>query len=140
MTAPLELTPHDRVLEVGIGSGCAAAVLAKVTKELYSIEHHKILADSAHRKLKERGYKNCQLWHGDSTLDWPQYAPLDAIIIAAGGPHVPATLKQQPAIGGRLFIPVGLSLHTQKLLCIRSTGEHEYQQEDLGGTFCAIDW
>ncbi|MFT6895796.1 MAG: protein-L-isoaspartate(D-aspartate) O-methyltransferase [Paraglaciecola sp.] len=133
MTAALELTPNDRVLEVGTGSGYAAAVLAKVAKEVYTIERHKILADSARRKLKELDYKNCQVLHGDGTLGWPQHAPFDAIIVAAGGPNVPATLKQQLAIGGRLVIPVGPSLHTQKLLRIRRTGEDEYQQEDLGG-------
>ncbi len=133
MTSALELTPEDRVLEVGTGSGYAAAVLAEIVDEVYSIERHKILADTARNRLSELGYKNTHVLHADGTLGWPEQAPFDAIVVAAGGPEVPATLKQQLAIGGRLVIPVGATLHTQKLLRVRRISEHEYQQEDLGG-------
>lgn len=133
MTAALDLKPSDRVLEVGTGSGYAAAVLAEVVAEVYSIERHKILADTARTRLAELGYANVDVLYADGTLGWPEHAPFDAIIVAAGGPEVPATLKQQLAIGGRLVIPVGESLHTQSLLRIVRTGENEYEQEDLGG-------
>ncbi len=133
MTAALELKTGERVLEVGTGSGYAAAVLAEIAKEVYTIERHKILVDTARGKLKELGYNNIRVLHGDGTLGWPEYAPFDAIVVAAGGPEVPETLKQQLAIGGRLVIPVGSTLRTQKLLRVRRISEHEYQQEDLGG-------
>jgi protein-L-isoaspartate(D-aspartate) O-methyltransferase len=132
MTAALGLKPDERVLEVGTGSGYAAAVLAEIAKEVYTIERHKILADTARNKLEELGYNNIRVLNGDGTLGWPEYAPFDAIVVAAGGPEVPETLKQQLAIGGRLVIPVGSSLRTQKLLRVLRISEHEYQQEDLG--------
>ena len=133
MTAALELRPQDRALEVGTGSGYAAAVLAEIAQEVYTIERHKILADTARRKLSELGYSNIRVLHGDGTLGWPEHAPFDAIVVAAGGPVVPENLKQQLAIGGRLVIPVGSTLRTQKLLRVRRISEHEYQEEDLGG-------
>jgi len=132
MTAALELKPFDRVLEVGTGSGYAAAVLAEIAEQVYTIERHKILADTACAKLKELGYDNVRVLYGDGSLGWPEHAPFDAIVVAAGGPEVPDTLKQQLAIGGRLVIPVGTSLRTQKLLRVRRITEHKYEQEDLG--------
>ena len=132
MTAALELQPEDRVLEVGTGSGYAAAVLAEIAKEVYTVERHKILADTARRRLGQLGYENTHVLHGDGTLGWPEYAPFDAIVVAAGGPEVPDTLKQQLAIGGRLVIPVGSSLRTQKLLRVLRISEHEFEEEDLG--------
>ncbi len=86
MTAALELQPEDRVLEVGTGSGYAAAVLAEIAKEVYTVERHKILADTARRRLGQLGYENTHVLHGDGTLGWPEYAPFDAIVVAAGGP------------------------------------------------------
>ena len=133
MTAALELQPEDRVLEIGTGSGYAAAVLAEIAKEVYSVERHKILADTARRRLHQLGYKHAHVLHGDGTLGWPQHAPFDAIVVAAGGPDVPDTLKQQLAIGGRLVIPVGSSVRTQKLLRVLRTGEHEFEEEELCG-------
>jgi len=133
MTAALELKAGERVMEVGTGSGYAAAVLAEIATEVFTIERHKILADTARGKLEELGYNNIQVLYGDGTLGWPEYAPFDAIVVAAGGPDVPETLKQQLAIGGRLVIPVGSTLRTQKLLRVRRISEHEYQLEDLGG-------
>ena len=132
MTAALELQAGDRVLEVGTGSGYAAAVLAEIADQVYSVERHKVLADSARSRLEALGYDNASVLYGDGTLGWPEHAPFDAIVVAAGGPEVPDTLKQQLAIGGRLVIPVGVSLRTQKLLRVRRIGEHEYLEEDLG--------
>lgn len=132
MIAALELKPEDCVLEVGTGSGYAAAVLAEIATSVYSIERHRILADAARNRLKELGYKNTHVLYGDGTLGWPQHAPFNAIVVAAGSPEVPESLKQQLAIGGRLVIPVGSSLNTQSLIRIRRISEHEYQQEDLG--------
>jgi len=146
MAAALELKPGERVLEVGTGSGYAAAVLAEIAADVYTIERHKILADTARSRLEELGYRNIQVLYGDGTLGWPEHAPFDAIIVAAGGPEVfdaiivaaggpevPENLKNQLAIGGRLVIPVGPSLRTQKLLRVRRISENEYREEDLGG-------
>jgi len=133
MTAALELQAGDRVLEVGTGSGYAAAILGEIAKEVFSIERHKILVDSARKRLEELGYRNIQILYGDGTLGWPEHAPYDAIVVTAGGPEVPKALKEQLAIGGRLVIPVGSTLRTQKLLRLRRIGEHEYQEEDMGG-------
>ncbi|MDT8283413.1 MAG: protein-L-isoaspartate(D-aspartate) O-methyltransferase, partial [Gammaproteobacteria bacterium] len=131
MTAALELKPSEHALEVGTGSGYAAAVLAEIAAQVYTIERHKILADTARSRLESLGYKNIEVLHGDGTLGWPEHAPFDAIIVAAGGPKVPDTLKQQLAVGGRMVIPVGSSLQAQKLLRVRRISEHEYVEEDL---------
>lgn len=132
MTAALELKPEDRVLEIGTGSGYAAAVLAEISEQVFTVERHKILVDSARQILEGLGYSNIEVRHGDGTLGWPQRAPFDAIVVAAGGPKVPDTLKQQLAIGGRLLIPVGEDLRRQKLIRVRRVSEREYLEEDLG--------
>ncbi|MBO1530351.1 protein-L-isoaspartate(D-aspartate) O-methyltransferase [Psychrobacter sp. F1192] len=132
MTAALELKPDDRVLEVGTGSGYAAAVLGEICEHVYTIERYKTLADTAQLKLAKTGYGHVQVKHGDGTLGWVEQAPFDAIIVAAGGPEVPQTLKEQLAIGGRMVIPVGRSLNLQKLVRVRRISKDEYQTEDLG--------
>ncbi len=137
MTAALELKPGERALEVGTGSGYAAAVLAEIAEEVYTIERHKILADTARIRLEEQGYKNIQVLYGDGTLGWLEHAPFDAIIVAAGGPEVPETLKKQLAIGGRLVIPVGSSLRTQKLLRVRRISDWCCRWEDEAATLPA---
>ena len=132
MTAALELKPGDRVLEVGTGSGYKTAVLAEIAKHVYTIESNKILADSARHRLKRLGYNNTLVFDGDGLLGLPKYAPFDAIVVAAGSPEIPITLKQQLAIGGCLVIPVGSTPHTQKLFRVSRISEMEYQEENLG--------
>lgn len=132
MTAALKLKENDRVLEVGTGSGYAAAVLAEISNDVYTVERHKILADTARKRLQDLGYTNVQVLHGDGTLGWPEHAPFDAIVVAAGGPEVPHTLKEQLAIGGRMVIPVGTSLDTQRLVRIQRISQDEYKEENLG--------
>ena len=133
MISALQLQPDDRVLEVGTGSGYGAAIIAEIAAEIYSVERHKVLADSARQRLSALGYENVQILFGDGTLGWPSQAPFNAIFVAAGGPEIPQALLQQLAIGGRLVIPVGSEMHRQSLLRIRRISEDEYQQEDLGG-------
>jgi protein-L-isoaspartate(D-aspartate) O-methyltransferase len=133
MTAALALKSEDRVLEIGTGSGYAAAVLAEIADEVYTVERHKILADTARNKLRQLGYTNTHVLHGDGTLGWPDHAPFDAIIVAAGGPEVPQQLKQQLVIGGRLVIPVGDELRNQRLIRLLRVSEDEFVEEDLGG-------
>jgi protein-L-isoaspartate(D-aspartate) O-methyltransferase len=133
MAAALKLTPRDRILEVGAGSGYAAAVLSRIGAEVYAIERHESLAELARRRMKDLGFDNVQILHGDGTLGWEEHAPYDAIVVAAGGPVVPDALRAQLAIGGRLVIPVGATPRVQELVRVTRTGQREYQQEELGG-------
>jgi protein-L-isoaspartate(D-aspartate) O-methyltransferase len=103
----LELTPTDKVLEVGAGSGYAAAVLSRIAGKVYAIERYEMLADLARARLKRLGYTNTEIIHADGTMGWPEQAPYDAILVSAGGPKVPEALKLQLIIGGRMVIPVG---------------------------------
>lgn len=107
MTELLELRPGDRVLEIGTGSGYQTAVLAEIADTVVSIERHAPLADRARKVLEELGYRNVRVLVGDGTQGCPEAAPYDAILVTAGGPHVPEPLKQQLALGGRLVCPVG---------------------------------
>ncbi len=131
MTQALELNPHDRVLEVGTGSGYAAAILANVAQEVYTIERHAELATQAARRLESEGIKNVRVLHGDGTLGWSDRAPYDAIVVAAGGPEAPQPLLEQLAIGGRLVIPLGEERNLQKLIRITRTGQSTYRREEL---------
>ena len=131
MTEALELKPHDRVLEVGTGSGYAAAVLAKIAREVYTIERHAELAEQAARCLKDEGFQNVRVLHGDGTLGWSEHAPYDGIVVAAGGPEIPQPLLEQLAVGGRLVIPVGEGRTMQTLVRITRTSEAAYHREEL---------
>src|SRR6266540_6508670 len=132
MAAALRLTPRDRVLEIGAGSGYAAAVLSRIAAEVYAIERHAALAELASRRMRKLGYDNVHIVHGDGTLGWPEHAPYDAIVVAAGGPSVPEALRAQLAIGGRLVIPVGATPRAQELVRVTRIGQNEYRQEELG--------
>lgn len=132
MVEALELEATDRVLEVGAGSGYAAAVLSRIAAEVFAVERHEELATLAQRRAERLGYDNVSILHGDGTLGWPEHAPYDAIIVSAGGPEIPESLLQQLKVGGRLVIPVGAELRTQELLRVRRTGDHAYDRESLG--------
>jgi protein-L-isoaspartate(D-aspartate) O-methyltransferase len=127
----LELQPGDKVLEIGAGSGYAAAVLSRIASKVYAIERHKELADQARARLKALGYDNVEVICADGTKGLPDQAPFDAILVSAGGPKVPETLKQLLAIGGRLVIPVGRDVH-QTLLLVRRLDEDTFEEEDHG--------
>ncbi|MFI4889440.1 MAG: protein-L-isoaspartate(D-aspartate) O-methyltransferase [Steroidobacterales bacterium] len=131
MAEALQLRGGERVLEIGTGSGYAAAVLAQLAKDVYTVERHDQLATQAAAVLAAQGYRNVHVLHGDGTLGWPEHAPFDAIVVAAGGPRVPASLKSQLKIGGRLVIPVGKERHIQELLRVTRTSEHRYRSENL---------
>ncbi|MFW6323306.1 MAG: protein-L-isoaspartate(D-aspartate) O-methyltransferase [Guyparkeria sp.] len=121
----------ERVLDVGTGSGYAAALLAHIAGEVYSIERIGELANQAQRALIDQGLANVEVREGDGSLGWPEAAPFDAIMVAAASPGVPDALKRQLAVGGRLVIPVGPDDETQELVRITRLGEDEYRREDL---------
>src|SRR6184192_1352400 len=106
MAEALELEGGERVLEIGTGSGYAAGVLSRIAAEVYTIERHESLARDAQAALTRLGYSNVHVVVGDGTKGLPAAAPYDAIAVAAGGPQVPAALREQLAIGGRLVMPV----------------------------------
>jgi len=133
MVEALELRRGERVLEIGAGSGYAAAVLAEIAAEVYTVERHAPLAREARERLRALGYQNVQLRVGDGSRGWPEHAPYDAIVVAAGAPEVPEALKEQLAVGGRLVIPVGQGRTLQELLRLRRLSETQYQREELGG-------
>src|SRR3954452_8355935 len=132
MIEAAEVRPGDRVLEVGAGSGYAAAVMSRIADRVYAIERIPSLGEAARCRFERLGYDNIELRVGDGTTGWPETAPFDAILVAAGGPDVPPALKEQLAIGGRLVIPVGEDLHDQTLLEITRTSETAFEVEDMG--------
>jgi len=107
MTEAAKLSPGQRVLEVGTGSGYQAAVLAELGVDVYSIEIVEPLAKRTATLLRDMGYSKIHLRIGDGYRGWPDAAPFHAIIVTAAPPEVPAPLVEQLAVGGRLVIPVG---------------------------------
>jgi len=132
MVEALELKPGDRVLEVGTGSGYAAAVISRIASEVYTIERHESLARLAQSRFAKLGYQNVHVLHGDGTLGWPEHAPYDAISVTAGGPHIPEPLLWQLAEGGRLVIPVGTAEEQTLLRVTRQPGD-KFRKQSLGG-------
>jgi protein-L-isoaspartate(D-aspartate) O-methyltransferase len=128
MAEAAEIGPGDKVLEVGAGSGYAAAVLGRLAAHVTAIERHAALADGARRRLAALGVGNVDVVVGDGTLGWPAGGRFDAILVAAGGPEVPPALKAQLADGGRLVMPVGEPRH-QRLVKLRRHGEAGFEQE-----------
>ena len=131
MVAAAELEESDKVLEVGAGSGYAAAVISRVAAKVFAIERHAPLTEAARERMRVLGYHNIELKTGDGSGGWPEQAPFDAILVSAGGPRIPDALKNQLTIGGRLVIPVG-PMEDQRLVRLTRTGEGTFEQDDLG--------
>lgn len=131
MIEALALEGGEKVLDIGTGSGYAAAVLAEIAAEVYTIERVEALADMARAVLEDLGYVNVHVQHGDGTLGWPEHAPFDGIVVAAAGPEVPETLKQQLKVGGRLVIPIGRSKTFQELVRVTRVADDEFDIEYL---------
>ena len=131
MIEALGLRGEAKVLEIGAGSGYAAAVLGEIAGEVYTIETIEELAKSAASILAELGYDNVQVLHGDGTLGWEEHAPYDGIVVTAGGPEVPESLKQQLKIGGRMIIPIGESRNFQELTRVTRVSEARFKSEVL---------
>jgi protein-L-isoaspartate(D-aspartate) O-methyltransferase len=120
MTEILEPREADRVLEIGVGSGYQAAVLAELVAQVFTIDRVESLAQRAQETLQSMGYRNIKIKAGDGTLGWPEEAPFDGIIVTAAAPQVPRPLTEQLAPGGRLVIPVG-DRYSQTLTLVRKT-------------------
>ncbi|WP_316179791.1 MULTISPECIES: protein-L-isoaspartate(D-aspartate) O-methyltransferase [unclassified Bradyrhizobium] len=131
MVEALLLKGGENVLEIGAGSGYAAAVLSEIAADVYTVERVGLLAENAARTLSELGYDNVHVLHGDGTKGWPEHAPYDAIVVAAGGPQVPESLKSQLKVGGRLVMPVGSDQRVQELVRVTRVSKTEYRSEDI---------
>jgi len=121
MAEVAEVGPEDKVLEIGTGSGYGAAVLAELARDVFTIEILDPLAVEAGKTLDRLGYKNVHVRSGDGYRGWPEEAPFDAIVVTAAPPEVPAPLKDQLKIGGKLVLPVGT--RSQQLRVITRTPE-----------------
>jgi protein-L-isoaspartate(D-aspartate) O-methyltransferase len=122
MAEMLSLDGHERVLEVGAGSGYQAAVLSLLAREVIAVEAIPALAASARERLARLGYTNARIEEGDGSEGWPAAAPFDAIVVSAASPGVPLPLTSQLAEGGRLVIPVGGSEHQELLRIVKRDG------------------
>lgn len=127
----LRLDGHERVLEIGTGSGYAAAILASLAREVVTVERIPELASGAAERLARLGFHNVRVHQGDGTLGWPPNAPYEAICVAAGAPKPPPALLEQLAIGGRLVIPHG-DAENQRLVRITRDDQTTFSEEDLG--------
>jgi protein-L-isoaspartate(D-aspartate) O-methyltransferase len=127
------LGPADRVLEIGAGSGYASAAASLIAARVVAIERHAGLAASAAERLARLGFAKVEVHHADGSGGWPDAAPYDAILVAASGPRVPAALRDQLAVGGRLVMPVGSSSWHQRLVRVTRRGDDAFDEEDLGG-------
>lgn len=131
MLQDLALSPGDRVLEIGTGSGYVTALLAELAGMVVSIERHASLANSSRELLATMGYRNVSVVIGDGTQGFPQYAPYDAIIVSAAAPDVPQALIDQLAEGGRMVIPVGRGDSQQLRLIRMESGQPRTVFRDL---------
>jgi len=133
MIEAAQVARGDHVLEVGAGSGYASAVLAQIAATVHAIERHDLLTRIARERLDALGCANIHLRTGDGTLGWPEAGPFDAILVAAAGPEVPAPLKAQLRLGGRLLMPLDVGGHgTQRLLRVVRHAQQDYEQQTLG--------
>lgn len=123
--------PLDRVLEIGCGSGYAAAVMSRIVAHVFTIDRLEPLVEQARARFAALGYTNIEARTGDGTLGWPEEAPFDAILVAAGGPNVPQSLRDQLAVGGRLIMPVGEGQWGQRLVKVRRLSDTACEQTEL---------
>lgn len=129
MIAAARIRPGDRVLEVGVGSAYAAAIMARMGAVVFAIERQLPLVEAARERLARLGIDNIDLRAGDGSIGLPELAPFDAILVSAAGPQIPDTLKQQLVVGGRLVMPIGK--FPQMLIQLTRTGEGSFDVEEL---------
>jgi protein-L-isoaspartate(D-aspartate) O-methyltransferase len=129
MTQSLNVKKNDRVLEIGTGSGYQAAILRTMGAFVYTIERHFEIYNQAQRLFDKLGFRvHCKL--GDGTIGWEEYSPYDGIIVTAGAPEVPPTLKKQLAVGGNLVIPVG-DKKSQRMYVIKKLADDKFETEEI---------
>jgi protein-L-isoaspartate(D-aspartate) O-methyltransferase len=124
---------RDKVLEVGAGSGYAAAVISRIAGKVIAIERQHDLVEVARERLKRLGFDNVQIVEGDGTKGCPEKAPFDAILAAASGSHVPKPLLNQLAPDGRIVMPIGSPGWSQELVKVTKRPDGTVAQENLGG-------
>lgn len=129
MTQELKVKPDNKILEIGTGSGYQAAILNKMGASVYSIERQLDILHNTQKLFDELGIR-VYTKYGDGTLGWDEYSPFDGIIVTAGSPSIPETLKKQLAVGGRLVIPVG-NRNSQKLIVITKFSENEFETKEI---------
>ena len=137
MTEWLALAPTDRVLEIGTGSGYQTAVLARLAREVVTVERHADLSASARRLLQDMAYDNIEFVVGDGSLGWPDRAPYGGILVTAGTPRIPQALLDQLADGGRLVAPVG-GREEQRLMRITRQGGQFKEEIGMGCRFVPL--
>jgi len=123
----------DKVLEVGAGSGYAAAVIGQIAGEVIAVERIHGLAMLAEKRMRQLGYHNVTIVEGDGTLGWPEEAPFDAIVAAASGSHVPQSWIAQLRPGGRIVMPIGGPHEVQSLIKVTKEEDGTLSRENLGG-------
>ena len=133
MIQAARIRTSDRVLEVGAGSGYAAAVISRIAELVIGIERQHELIEVARERMERLGYGNVEIVEGDGTLGWPDEAPYNAILAAASGSHVPQPLIDQLAPGGRLVMPLGDPGWAQELVKITKGPGDKLVRENLGG-------
>ncbi len=131
MIQTLQVQPQHRVLEIGCGSGYAAAILSCLAAQVFAIERLPELVVYARERLTALDITNVTIRHANGTLGWPEAAPFDAILVSAGGPRIPRALKRQLAVGGRLIMPVGETPHYQELRLLRRVSAQNYRVKSL---------
>lgn len=136
MTQALSLKPGEKILEIGTGSGYQSVILATMGCRVFTIERHLGLLDTARRIFDEHHLRIASKG-GDGTIGWSEFAPFDGIIVTAGAPDIPESLKKQLAEGGRLVIPVG-DREIQKLVIMKRAGESFKSEEALGFKFVPL--
>jgi protein-L-isoaspartate(D-aspartate) O-methyltransferase len=127
------IKPGDKVLEVGAGSGYAAAVIGQIAGQVIAVERHHLLVELAQQRMRQLGYDNVRIVEGDGTLGWPEEAPYDAIVAAASGSHVPQSWIAQLKPGGRIVMPIGEPHAVQSLVKVTKAEDGTLNREDLGG-------
>jgi protein-L-isoaspartate(D-aspartate) O-methyltransferase len=126
------IAPGDKVLEIGAGSGYAAAVMARIAEEVVAVERQPELVRLARERMERLGYANVRIVDGDGSAGLPEEAPFEAILAAAAGSHVPEILKRQLSTGGVLVMPLGEPDSIQKLVKVTRRGPEAFEEEDLG--------
>lgn len=131
MLEAAEVDDSDKVLEIGAGCGYTTALLGRLADKVFAVERRAALTEAARERLRALCYDNVELRTADGSTGWPEAAPFNAVIVSAGGPRIPESLKSQLVIGGRLIMPVGQP-DQQSLVRVTRMGRKEFELENLG--------